>query len=94
MDSAASKISELQLSQFRSVRNCDQLEIKHAELLNEVKFQQEKAEQGKETLSVIKEQNIELKGALQEHRKFKMLERKLVTCQQNCSGSGWNRDKK
>lgn len=70
MDAASNKISELQLSQYRSMKNYEELEIKHSDLSGEIETEKKLHEAGKMDLRSAKEQNVELTSSIQEYRKW------------------------
>ena len=69
MDSASAKISDLQMSQYRSIKKIENLDFHIAELNAETETESSELREKRETLKELKSENAELKANMQKLRK-------------------------
>ena len=70
MDSASAKISDLQMSQYRSIKKIENLDFHIAELKAETETESSELRDKREKLKELKSENSELKANMQKLRKF------------------------
>ena len=68
MDPSTLKISELQLDQYRKVKNAEKLELEHKVVSADLQMQREKTKEAKATLKEAKEENVALNSKVQQSR--------------------------
>ena len=68
MDSSTLKISELQLDQYRKVKNAEKLELEHKVVSKDLQLQREKTKESKAKLKEAKEENVALNSKVQQSR--------------------------
>ena len=62
------KISELQLDQYRKVKNAEKLELEHKVVSKDLQLQREKTKESKAKLKEAKEENVALNSKVQQSR--------------------------
>ena len=68
MDPSTLKISELQLDQYRKVKNAEKLELEHKVVSKDLQLQREKTKESKAKLKEAKEENVALNSKVQQSR--------------------------
>ena len=70
MDSASSKMSDMQMSQYRSMKNIENLDFHISELTAETETETKELREKQERLKKLQTENVDMKANLQKLRKW------------------------